>query len=75
MKSIVEIVNAALKGDHEAFRSLVERFQRPVYLLTLSSVHDEFQAQDLTQEAFIQAYLNLEKLMILRLISFLQVAF
>ncbi|MCX6112571.1 MAG: sigma-70 family RNA polymerase sigma factor [Proteobacteria bacterium] len=62
MQNEVETVKSALKGDTEAFRSLVEAYQKPVYMLVLSSVRDEFQAQDLTQETFIRVYLNLEKL-------------
>jgi RNA polymerase sigma-70 factor (ECF subfamily) len=57
-----ETVKSALKGDTEAFRKLVETYQESVYLLMLSSTYDEFHAQDLTQETFIRAYLNLEKL-------------
>ena len=62
MQDEVETVKSALKGDTEAFRSLVEAYQKPVYMLVLSSVRDGFQAQDLTQETFIRVYLNLEKL-------------
>ena len=62
MRNEVETVKSALKGDTEAFRSLVEDYQKPVYMLILSSICDEFQAQDLAQETFIRVYLNLEKL-------------
>jgi len=62
MENEAEIVKSALKGDTEAFRKLVETYKESIYLLMLSSIHDEFHAQDLTQETFIRAYLNLEKL-------------
>lgn len=62
MTNEVEIVNAVLRGDSEAFRFLVEAYQQSVYMLALSTVHDRCQAQDLTQDALIRAYVNLEKL-------------
>ncbi|MBI1924768.1 sigma-70 family RNA polymerase sigma factor [Candidatus Poribacteria bacterium] len=62
MRNEVETVKAALKGDAEAFRCLVETYQGSVYTVVLSLVHDEHQAQDLAQETFIRAYLNLEGL-------------
>jgi RNA polymerase sigma factor (sigma-70 family) len=62
MQNEVGIVKAALRGDTEAFRCLVEAYQQTVYLSVLSLVRDEFQAQDLTQETFVRAYLKLEQL-------------
>ena len=62
MRNEVDVVNAALQGSEEAFRWLVETYQRPVHTVVLASVCDTNQAQDLTQETFIRAYLNLEQL-------------
>lgn len=57
-----ETVQAAQSGDTEAFRRLVETHQQAVYNVVRSLVGDRGYAQDLTQETFIRAYLNLERL-------------
>lgn len=50
---------AALKGSPDAFRALVERFQRPVLGLIRRMVHDHQLAEDLAQETFVRAFENL----------------
>lgn len=57
-----ELVLAAQSGDTEAFRRLVETHQQAIYTVALSLVGDRDYAQDLTQETFIRAYLNLERM-------------
>ncbi|MBI1925671.1 sigma-70 family RNA polymerase sigma factor [Candidatus Poribacteria bacterium] len=60
--SDTHLVQSILKGDQTAFQGLVEKYQKQVYAVVLSHIRDETQAQDLTQETFIRAYMNLESL-------------
>lgn len=53
------LVVLARNGDHQAFRLLVERYQRKVYSVTYGMVRNPEDAMDLTQDAFIKAYRNL----------------
>ncbi len=50
------LVERCKKGDDRAFRTLVERYQRRIYVLALGMVHDQHDAQDITQEAFIKVH-------------------
>ncbi len=49
-------VARARKGDHAAFRTLVERYQGRAFGLALRVLRDEEQARDVVQDAFIKAY-------------------
>ena len=55
----VELVERALAGSADAFRQLVERFQRPVLSVISRMVGDPALAEDLAQEVFIRAYRKL----------------
>lgn len=54
------LVKRAQNGDAEAFRILVERYQRKVYSIAFNVVRDREDALDLTQDAFVKAFKNLE---------------
>ena len=56
-----EIVARAKKGDHDAFRVLVERYQGRAYALALRVLKDEERARDAVQEGFLKAYTSLAK--------------
>lgn len=56
-----EIVARAQKGDHEAFRQLVERYQGRAFALALRVLKDEERARDAVQEGFLKAYTSLAK--------------
>jgi RNA polymerase sigma-70 factor (ECF subfamily) len=62
MKSDADLVGRVLQGDKKAFRSLVDKYKQAVYSVILSITRNETEAQDLTQETLIKAYLNLESL-------------
>ena len=47
-------------GERELYRILVERYQNMIFYLILKRVNDFALAEDLTQEAFVRAYRNLE---------------
>lgn len=50
------LVERVVAGDGDAFRQLVERYQRPVYGLLLRMVRSPALAEDLAQETLIKAY-------------------
>jgi RNA polymerase sigma-70 factor (ECF subfamily) len=54
------LVVLSQNGDHAAFQQLVERYQRKVYSVAYGMVRNPDDAMDMTQEAFIKAYKNLE---------------
>ena len=51
-----KLVERVIAGDGDAFRQLVERYQRPVYGLLLRMVRTPALAEDLAQESLIKAY-------------------
>ena len=53
---------ASLAGDHRAFGELVDRHGPRLEVLARRLLGDEAEAEDLTQEAVLQAYLGLERL-------------
>lgn len=54
-----EIIRQILQGDKEKFRLLVEKYQQMVFRTCLGFVHDKDDADDLTQDVFVQAYQSL----------------
>lgn len=54
-------VARALIGDAEAFTSLVETYQRPVYNLCYRMLGDAGDAEDAAQETFLRAYMSLNR--------------
>lgn len=57
-----ELVERTRGGDQEAYAILVTRYQGHVYGLAYSLVGDWAEAQDLAQDTFVRAYLNLAHL-------------
>lgn len=57
--SQLALVQRAQRGDGDAFAELFELNRRRVYCLCLSMTKDISQAEDLTQEAFLQVFLRL----------------
>jgi len=55
------VIEAAQKGDRDAFRKLVERHQRRVYAIALAMVRDENDARELSQEAFLRVFRSLDQ--------------
>ncbi len=51
-----KLVEQAVAGDADAFRRIVERYQRPVYGLLVRMVRDPALAEDLAQETLVKAY-------------------
>jgi RNA polymerase sigma-70 factor (ECF subfamily) len=61
-KSDSDLVALARAGDKAAFGRLIERYQTMVYHVALKTVRNEYLAQELAQEALLQAYLSLDRL-------------
>ncbi|MGZ3623253.1 MAG: RNA polymerase sigma factor [Ktedonobacteraceae bacterium] len=53
------LVKASQEGDQEAFASLVQRHQRRVFNMVLRMLQDYEEASEITQEAFLAAWLGL----------------
>jgi len=51
-----QLIAAAKSGSQDAYRDLVERYQRPVFALVIRIVRDRALAEDVAQEAFIKAF-------------------
>lgn len=56
----VELLTAVKDGDASAFRGLVEKYQGRVYAMIYGMTRNREDARDLTQEAFVKAFRNLE---------------
>lgn len=56
-----QVVNRVLQGDVEAFATLVQRYQRPIFNLMFRVAGSVEDAADLTQETFTKTYENLER--------------
>jgi RNA polymerase sigma-70 factor, ECF subfamily len=52
-------VKASQQGDQDAFASLVQRHQRRVFNLVLRMLQDYEEANEITQEAFLAAWMGL----------------
>ncbi|NKB70539.1 MAG: sigma-70 family RNA polymerase sigma factor [Candidatus Latescibacteria bacterium] len=68
METIAQLVDQARNAQlarrhrHRAFARLVERFQDMVYGMAWAAVGDQHRAQDLAQDIFLAAFLDLEAL-------------
>lgn len=56
------LVESARRGDTAAFQTLVEAFERPLYALALQKVGHPEDAQDVVQDAFLEAFRTLDRL-------------
>jgi len=54
--ALPQIIERAQQQDHEAFETIYQLHQRRVYSLCLRMLKNVEQAEDLTQEAFIQVF-------------------
>ncbi|WP_159882049.1 sigma-70 family RNA polymerase sigma factor [Paenibacillus puerhi] len=57
-----ELVKAALLGDWEAFGAIVRKYANVLHAVAYEVVRDYHIAQDIAQEAFLKAHLNLHTL-------------
>ena len=54
-----KFVRQAINGNQTAFKSLMEKYQKPLYYHVLKMVKNHEQVEDLVQEAFMKAFDNL----------------
>ncbi|GAB4362844.1 MAG: RNA polymerase sigma factor RpoE [Deltaproteobacteria bacterium] len=54
-----DLIRAAMEGDQEAFRGLMERYKGRAYGVALGIVGDPDEAQDVLQDAFVKAWYRL----------------
>src|SRR5712691_10213948 len=62
MKELSELVEAAQSGDNEAYAALIQRFQPMAYATAYRYLGDHHLAQDLVQEAALEAFVHLPQL-------------
>ncbi len=58
--SEVRLIQAALAGDSQAFGDLVIKYQDRLFNSLIHVLGNEYDAQDITQDAFIQAFRRLD---------------
>lgn len=54
------LVKKAIGGDEEAYKKLVDKYERALFFHILKMVKDREQVHDLVQEAFVKAFDNLD---------------
>ncbi len=62
MRELTELVKAAQSGDSEAYAALMQRFQQMAYATAYRYLGDHHLAQDLVQEAALEAFVHLPQL-------------
>ena len=55
------VIRRVVAGERDEFRHLVSLYQQRIYNLVMRQVGDPQAAREITQEAFLKAYLNLTK--------------
>ncbi|KSU77338.1 RNA polymerase sigma-70 factor, ECF subfamily [Fictibacillus enclensis] len=62
MESLINsLVTQVKSGNWEAFEGLVEIYKDKIYRLCYRMVGDRHEAEDLAQEAFVRAFVNIDK--------------
>src|SRR5438445_5715381 len=54
-----QIIASVLAGNTHEFHDLIRPYERSVYAMALSLLHNEADAEDVAQEAFLKAFRNL----------------
>ncbi len=57
--SDIEIISQVVKGDHDAYALLVERYKSYVFTLTLRFTKSREDAEEVSQDIFVKAYRSL----------------
>ncbi|MBI2215238.1 MAG: sigma-70 family RNA polymerase sigma factor [Acidobacteria bacterium] len=56
-----DLIDQTLGGDQAGFALLVSKYQRRIYRMAFAIVRNEADADSITQDAFVTAYVNLAK--------------
>jgi len=59
MEDDLQVIQRVARGDVDAFRMLVERYEGLVFRMVRNLVPDEGECEDLAQETFLAAFANL----------------
>lgn len=59
--SDARLIEDARRGDRDAFRDLVLRYEKKLYRVIYRFVHEDTLAEDLAQETFLRVYENLDQ--------------
>ena len=59
MLTDLQLINACLAGEQEAFSELITRYKNLVYSIILRMTNDSEEANDLAQDVFLKMYKNL----------------
>ena len=60
-RSEAQIIASILAGNTHEFHDLIRPHERSVYIMALSLLHNEADAEDAAQEAFLKAFRNLAR--------------
>lgn len=55
------LIERVLEGDEDAFEQIVRRHQRRIYRVAWAILRDESEADSVTQDTFVQAFLHMAK--------------
>lgn len=55
----MDIIALVLKGDHNAYATLVERYQNFVFTIVLRYIKSREDAEEVSQDVFVKAYRSL----------------
>lgn len=58
----VELIQRILTGDQSAFENLIGKYQKRIHSYAWRKTKDFHIAEDITQDTFLQVYLNLDRL-------------
>ena len=56
-----ELVSRVITGEIELFETIVQRYSRRLFRVALSVLHNEAEAEDVVQDAFLSAYQHLRQ--------------
>lgn len=56
-----ELMERCVKGDRQAFETLLVRYEKPVYNAAYRMLHNADDARDVTQTVFLKVYENLDQ--------------
>jgi RNA polymerase sigma-70 factor (ECF subfamily) len=58
--AVADAIRAVRNGDRDAYARVVERYQRRLFGLALMMARDPSAAEEITQDAFVRAFLHLD---------------
>lgn len=56
-----EILESVIAGNREAYQGIVQRYMRTAYFIALGFVHNQQDALDISQDAFVRAFRKINK--------------